>query len=102
MDKNIQTEIIISAAKEKVWNILTDFENYKSWNPFIIESTGKAIAGARLVNTMKNKESKMTFKPVILKVEKNNYFDWLGSLFFKKEYLMVTIILKLMTSETEK
>jgi hypothetical protein len=83
MKKNITTEIIINASKEKVWAILTDFENYKNWNPFMISSTGKAEAGTRLVNVMKNKDKLFTFKPMILQVEENKYLDWLGSLFIK-------------------
>jgi hypothetical protein len=81
--KTITTEIIINASKEKVWNILTDFGNYKNWNPFMISSEGKAIPGARLVNVMKNKETLHTFKPVVLNAEENKYLDWLGSLLFK-------------------
>ncbi len=83
MTKNISTEILINASKEKVWTILTDFDNYKSWNPFMINSSGQAIVGTKLVNTMKSKDSQMKFKPTILTVKPNEYFDWLGSLFFK-------------------
>lgn len=83
MSHAIRTEIIINASKEKVWEILTDFEKYDQWNPFIIEVQGEAVAGSRLRNTMLNGESKMVFKPKVLKVEKYRYFDWLGSLFFK-------------------
>ena len=83
MSHAIRTEIIINAPKEKVWEVLTDFEKYPQWNSFIIEVQGRAIAGSRLRNTMLNGESKMVFKPKMLKVEKYRYFDWLGSLFFK-------------------
>lgn len=83
MSHAIRTEIIINAPKEKVWEILTDFKKYPQWNPFIIEVQGEAVAGIRLRNTMLNGESKMVFKPKVLKVEKYRYFDWLGSLFVK-------------------
>lgn len=79
----IKTEIIINATKEKVWEILTDFEGYQNWNPFIIRSEGKAIIGTKLKNTMLNGKGTMTFKPVILTVKPLIYFDWLGSLGFK-------------------
>lgn len=79
----IKTEIIINAGKEKVWEILTDFGNYHSWNPFIIQSQGQAIAGSKLTNTMKNGDGTMTFSPKVLKVEQNRYFDWLGKLWMK-------------------
>ena len=83
MPKNISTEITINAPREKVWAILTDFNNYYSWNPFIVQSSGQAVVGTRLVNTMMNGKGTMVFKPVVLTVKQNEYFDWLGSLFIK-------------------
>ena len=35
MTKQIKTSIHINATKEKVWEILMDFEKYPEWNPFI-------------------------------------------------------------------
>ncbi len=83
MPKNISTEITINAPREKVWAILTDFNNYYSWNPFIVQSSGQAVVGSRLINTMMNGKGTMVFKPVVLTVKQNEYFDWLGSLFIK-------------------
>lgn len=80
---NIRTEIIINAPKEKVWDILTDFNKYQQWNPFIVMSKGEAIPGSHLINTMINGEGTMTFKPKVLKAERFNYFDWLGKLWIK-------------------
>ncbi|RYZ45415.1 MAG: SRPBCC domain-containing protein, partial [Chitinophagaceae bacterium] len=36
MNKQIKTEIVINASKEKVWAILTNFSQYPQWNPFIV------------------------------------------------------------------
>lgn len=83
MEKIITTEIVIHASKEKVWELLTDFENYKNWNPFIVQSTGKAIAGTRLTNTVKNNGKTFTFKPLLLTVEPYCAMAWLGSLWVK-------------------
>ena len=80
---SLRTEIVINASPEKIWNILTDFENYEKWNPFIIHSSGQPKKGTRLVNTMKNGESNMTFKPRITDVQPHKRFEWLGSLFFR-------------------
>jgi hypothetical protein len=79
----IRTELIINASKEKVWEILTDLESYPQWNPFIIKSEGKVVQGIRLKNTLKNGEGSMVFRPRVLQVDPNRYFDWLGSLWFK-------------------
>jgi hypothetical protein len=79
----IKTEIVINAPATKIWNILTDLENYQDWNPFIIKSSGEVKVGKQITNTMKNGDKNMTFKPTICNVVENEYFDWLGSLWFK-------------------
>ncbi|GEO12248.1 SRPBCC domain-containing protein [Segetibacter aerophilus] len=81
MNKSIKTEIIINASKEKVWNILTDFHNYPTWNPFIISIEGKLGKGEKLRNTLLSAGKKFVFKPAILSVVSYQYFDWLGRLF---------------------
>lgn len=81
MNKSIKTEIIINAPKEKVWQILTDFPNYSTWNPFIVRIKGELTTSGRLVNTMASGNKTFVFKPKILSVVPNHYFDWLGSLF---------------------
>ncbi|TVR85255.1 MAG: SRPBCC domain-containing protein [Saprospirales bacterium] len=84
MSREIVTEIEIAAPAERVWQILTDFGNYEHWNPFIVKSEGKPNVGSSLVNTMKSGENKtMTFKPRILKADKNKSLEWRGSLFFR-------------------
>lgn len=81
MNKSIKTEIIINASKEKVWQILTDFSNYPSWNPFIISIKGELAPTKRLKNTLVNGNKTYVFKPTVLSVVPNQYFDWLGNLF---------------------
>ena len=81
MKKSIKTEIIINASKEKVWQVLTDFENYPSWNPFIVNIDGQLKTSARLVNTLASGKKKFVFKPKVISVVPNQYFDWLGKLF---------------------
>lgn len=82
--KSIQTEIIINASAVTVWNILTDFNKYHEWNPFIRNSKGEAKVGAKLENTMHLEGQKpQTFTPTVLEVRQNESFRWLGSLFVK-------------------
>ena len=81
--KNIETDIIINASKEKVWSILSNFNNYKTWNPFIRNSEGEMKLGGKLVNTIYIDEKKNVFNPTILEVTPNKSFHWLGSLLFK-------------------
>jgi hypothetical protein len=83
MNKQIRTEIIINASKEKVWSILANFSNYPNWNPFIINIKGELAAGEKLTNTMLNGNKTFVFKPKVLTVVPYQYYDWLGSLFIK-------------------
>ena len=83
MTNQIKTEIVINASKEKVFSILTNLQDYEKWNPFIIKSQGEPIEGSRIINTMMNGEKTVTFKPRLVKVRKNETFEWLGHLGFK-------------------
>lgn len=79
MTKQIKTSIIIEASREKIWGILTDFENYTEWNSFI-----KSISGELKVrNRIKINVQGMTFKPIILTLKQNTELKWLGNLWFR-------------------
>lgn len=78
--KSLQTEIIINASAEKVWSILTDFDKFPQWNPFIVKLEGKPEVNTRLRAELKNGGSVSVFKPKVLVAEKNKAFEWLGSL----------------------
>ncbi len=79
--KQIETDIVIQAPPEKVWQVLTTFENHSGWNPFIQTISGGKKAGKRLkvsVNLPKGKT--ITFYPEVLKYEPNREFRWKGKL----------------------
>lgn len=46
--KEIYTENHINASPNIVWGILTDFDNYGKWNPFIKEISGIEQEGSEL------------------------------------------------------
>ena len=79
MAKQIKTSITINASKEKIWKILTDFENYPECNSFIKSVTGEVKVG----NQIKIKLQGMTFKPIVLTFNENAELKWLGHLWFK-------------------
>ena len=81
--KNIETTIIINAPASMVWDILTDFDQYVKWNPFI-HTNGEARLGAQLENTMTLEGQKpQVFRPTITEYKEGVSFKWLGSLFVK-------------------
>jgi len=80
----IKTQIIINATPDKVWAILTDFENYLNWNPFIKSIIGEPRVGNQITVTIAPPENKdMTFKPTVLAFDHNKEFRWIGKLVFK-------------------
>ena len=79
MAKQIRTSISINASKEKIWQILTDFEKYPEWNPFIKSVTGEVKVG----NQIQIKLQGMTFKPFVLTFIENSELKWIGHLWFK-------------------
>lgn len=82
MGKEIITEIQINATPEKVWQILTGFERYTGWNPFIVSLTGNVEKGSRIKVELRPPGKKgMVFTPQVLVFEKNTEFRWLGKLF---------------------
>ncbi|HTO15745.1 MAG TPA: SRPBCC domain-containing protein [Edaphocola sp.] len=83
MAKEIKTEILINAKPEKIWSILTNFDNYPNWNPFIKSIKGEVKVGNKITARIEPPEAKgMTFKPKILTFETNKELKWLGHLLF--------------------
>ncbi len=83
--KEICTEILINSSPAIVWDIITDFENYGKWNPFIKEISGVIQQGSPLQVFIKPPKSNgMKFKLKILKVEPQKEIRWLGKLWIPK------------------
>lgn len=83
MAKEIKTEILINATPAKVWSILTHFDNYPNWNPFIKSIKGEVKVGNKITARIEPPDaSGMTFKPKILTLETNKELKWLGHFLF--------------------
>jgi hypothetical protein len=83
MAKKITTEISIKAPLEKVWSILTDFDNYPNWNPFIKFVKGTVEKGNQIIIRIEPpKGTGMTFTPTIITKIENKELSWLGKLLF--------------------
>lgn len=77
--KQLKTEIIIDAPAEKVWQLLTNLNDYHRWNPFI-SSAGEVVPGARISNDMLMDGKTMRFRPRIGQVVPGRSFEWTGHL----------------------
>ena len=74
----IHTTIHIQASPEDVWEVLTSFDTYPQWNPFITSIKGKLSAGSLLDICAGG----MNFKPALLCVESNRELRWMGHFLF--------------------
>ena len=79
--KELYTEIEISAAPERVWQILTDFDALPEWNPFMRRASGDVEVGAKLEVFMQPSGGRgMTFRPTVVEAAPNREFRWLGNM----------------------
>jgi len=80
--KEIRTEIDIKASPEKVWEVLTDFNNFPQWNPFIRQINGDPKVGTKLKIHLHTSSGKSrTYRPTVTKVEPNRELRWSGKSF---------------------
>jgi hypothetical protein len=90
--KELYTEIDIYAPAERVWNILTNFDRFPEWNPFIRQAISDLAVGEQLEIQLQPEGAKpMRFRPTVLKVQPNRELRWLGHLgiagFFDGEHI---------------
>jgi hypothetical protein len=79
VEKEIVTEIEINAPPSRVWQILTDFEKYPTWNPFIKKITGVPARNEYLEVLMPDpRGGTMIFTPSVLAAERDRELRWLG------------------------
>ncbi len=77
--KQVHAEIDIDAPAERVWDLLTDFRSFPSWNPFIRRASGDIRPGSRItVHLQLLGRRPMVFKPTVTKVEPNRELRWLA------------------------
>jgi hypothetical protein len=82
MAKQIITSIEIDAPPNVVWEILTEFDRFDLWNPFIRSIEGKAVPGNKLTIEIAPPGGKaMTFRPMILTAS-GKELRWLGRVIF--------------------
>lgn len=81
MKHDLHTSIDIDAPPEIVWEMLTDLDEYATWNPFVVSASGTVAVGERLTNRLQPPGGKaMTFRPTVTEVEPERTFEWLGHL----------------------
>ena len=69
-------EIIIQAAPEEVWDVLTDLGKHPEWNPLIYRARGKIELGEKVRLSAKSGSIDMNYNSLVVKVEPNREFQW--------------------------
>lgn len=81
----LETHISITASPEKIWQILTDSSQFKSWNPFLIKIIGKIRPKAHLVVVARLPKFLLRFLPIVFhcqisELKENKELRWKGKL----------------------
>jgi hypothetical protein len=73
---------MVDSNPNKIWGILTHFEEYELWNPFMTKVVGNAILGSKIEVNIKTISGKQrTYFPIITKCEINRELRWKGKSF---------------------
>lgn len=80
----LRTEVEIDAPPERVWDVLTDFDAYREWNPFITEVRGNLEPGERLRVELSYADGRNTrFRSSVLAVKPGEELRWVAKFWFK-------------------
>ncbi len=76
--REISTVIDITAPPEKVWNILTNINDWHKWNPIVVQASGVPSIGSELTLTMRGEDGKdgPKYMPVVTSLKETMSFEW--------------------------
>ncbi|MDR2639474.1 MAG: SRPBCC domain-containing protein, partial [Helicobacteraceae bacterium] len=81
--KEIYTEALIISNSTRIWKILTDFDNFPNWNPFIKYIKGNVAIGNTIKVRIEPPDSMpITFAPKVLEIQENRKLCWRGKFLF--------------------
>ncbi len=75
--KQYHTSIKINASVNKVWEELTNFKEYPSWNPIVGKLEGEMKEGSKISTFIV--PLKKTYFPVLKKYKENQELLWIGT-----------------------
>jgi hypothetical protein len=78
--KEVRSSIDIEASTDRVWAVVSDFERYPEWNPFILSIDGQPVEGKGLeVRIQPPGRRARTFRPTVI-VAMRGEIRWRGRL----------------------
>ena len=94
----VNAEAEIHAPSEHVWRILTDFDRYSEWNPYLFRVEGALAVGNTLVVSAGSTEGKSwRFKPTVTVFDPGRELRWRGhflarGLFSGEQFFLLTAL----------
>jgi hypothetical protein len=86
------TNIEIDAKPEHVWKVLSNFDHYQYWNPFITQATLTNKDQLSITTHVPNNDP-MSFNPQIIACQENIELRWVGTFnsadFLKAEHYFI-------------
>ena len=77
----LYTEIEIQATADRVWQHLTNLDDFHLWNPFILSAQGIVRLGEKVQIHIKPPQGKdLSFQTTIIQVEPDRNLTWRGKL----------------------
>jgi hypothetical protein len=71
----VREEMVVSAPRVRIWRLLTDFEQYERWNPYVVHARGDARIGNELVLTLGAEDSD-EIEPEVMDVKSQRKLRW--------------------------
>lgn len=78
--RKLVADIEINATPEEVWAVLTDFDSFPEWNPFLTRLQGRIEVGRRISAHMQPAGGRgMDMTPIVTSVDPGRQIRWFGS-----------------------
>jgi hypothetical protein len=81
MTRRVTARITINAGPNEVWEVLTQFEKFSLWNPFIRQIQGRLEPGSKLKMSLSVRSGRtISLRPTLLRVDPHRELRWRGHL----------------------
>lgn len=75
---HVSTSVVIDAAPEKVWSILSDIKNWKNWTQFVASFKGDFKKDGQIKMAFNTPDGLVSFDRTLVIFEENKVFCWEG------------------------
>jgi hypothetical protein len=69
----VRQEMVVAAPRMRIWRLLTNFEQYERWNPYVVQARGDARIGNQLTFGTENGDE---LEPEVMDVKSQRKLRW--------------------------